>query len=1040
MSPLAAGNRVSEGSGIAAGSADAAAPESVQAAAGISADVRLVPAVLSAWVTAWFVPMLSMRSLIPVAAVALVGALVVGLRGGDRWSRRTGSGSTNGPDERIARTAARSTRIARIAQSEPPDLPSPTAPTASTASTARWPRVLAVLLTGVALAAGPGAVHLALRDGSPLAELVADGGTTPLILEIATTARPVSVGGQAQVVLDADAVGVRTSATDSASGDVGELGDAGDPGDVRAIRGRVLIFAPAATWSDLLPGSVVDVAARPSAARPGDLISAVIFARGPPDRVEAPHGAFAVAGAIRVGLRERADAVLRPDVAGLVRGIVLGDTTGMDPILVEDFRVSGLSHLVAVSGTNCAILIAAVLLPLRRTRIRGHWRAMVAAAALAGFVLIVGPEPSVLRAAAMGAVTLIALAVGRDRQAFPALAAAILVLLAIDPTLARSLGFVLSVVATAGIVAFAPGWTAGLVFRRWPLPLAAATAVTAAAGLCTAPVLLLIAPRVSLVSLPANLLAGPVVAFVTVLGLGAALLAPLWTWPAEVAMRLVDLPTRWMIWVAETAARTPGGTLSWPGGLWGGVALLVTVGALWWLLRRRAWRWLAAGTACGAMLVLIPVQVVAPAWPPPAWLLVACDVGQGDALVVRVGPDSAVLIDLGPDPVALDGCLRRLGVTDLPLIMLTHLHADHIGGLDAAVRGRSVGTVLTSAAPEPAQAWPPLQRALLRAGATLRTAGPGVALRIGERARIDVLGPRVSYRGTRSDANNGSLVALISAGGLRILATGDIEVEAQQDLLRSGDALQADVLKVPHHGSAHTDPDFLAEVDPTVALICVGRDNDYGHPDPGIIAELEVDGAQVHRTDLDGDIAMTRDGDGPVEIVERGVPEVSGLGDRGVPAASVLTERSVAYSGEGGPQLVRQTREQLGDRAVTSEFVRLPGPEVDRLRVTDSAGGGPYGCREVMNLGISRRCCAVFDHESVENSARGPPAERAGRSGRTCGPDEFAVHLCRTRLVTPEQSRTQLRGSRSRAQHCDDPGSGGDAAGSDQWPVRTVPQ
>jgi competence protein ComEC len=276
----------------------------------------------------------------------------------------------------------------------------------------------------------------------------------------------------------------------------------------------------------------------------------------------------------------------------------------------------------------------------------------------------------------------------------------------------------------------------------------------------------------------------------------------------------------------------------------------------------------AAATVLGAM----PVRLVADGWPPSGWLVVACAVGQGDLVVLPVGPGQAVVVDAGPEPAAADRCLRDLGIRSVPLLVISHFHADHVGGVAGVFRGRRVGTVVTTAWPEPAAARSLVEEAAAQHGAPVHRAQPGWSYRVGD-VSLAVLGPRDPLAGTRSDPNNNSLVLRARIGAATVLLPGDAEVEQQRALLaRYGPAgLRADVLKVAHHGSGYQDGAFLDAVDPAVALIPVGAGNDYGHPSPALMDRLRRDGARVLRTDTDGDIAAVRHDSG-LAVVARAPP------------------------------------------------------------------------------------------------------------------------------------------------------------------------
>lgn len=621
-----------------------------------------------------------------------------------------------------------------------------------------------------------------------------------------------------------------------------------------SLSGALLVIAPADGWSGLLPSQRVRAAGRLGPPSRDDLTLAVLSARAGPLSVAPPSTAHTAAGRIRAGLRDAA-AVLPEGPRGLLPGLVVGDVSGMDPGLSDDFKAAGLSHLTAVSGTNVAIVTGAVLLLLRAATVGPRVSALLAGLALVGFVLLARPSPSVLRAAVMGGIALIALASGRPRSALPALGAAVLVLVFVAPPLARDPGFALSVLATAGLVLLGPGWATWLKAHRVPPGAAEALAVPAAATVATAPVVAAISGTVSLVSIPANLLAGPAVAPATVLGVLAAVVSPVSGTAAEWLARLAGLPVGWLVAVGTRAARLPGAVVSWPGGATGAFVLVLVFVVGMVAARRRPVRRAALAVVAGAAVVFVPVRTVAPGWPPAGWLFVACSVGQGDALVVRAGPDSAMVVDAGPDPAAVDGCLRDLDVQAVPLVLLSHLHEDHIAGLAGVLRGRSVGELELGASRDPPGGWQDVAETARRFGVPVRTVAVGERWQVGE-LLVDVIGPGREFHGSRSDPNNSSVVVRVTVAGRTLLLTGDTEIEAQDALVRSGTELRADVLKVPHHGSRYQSPAFLRAVHPSVAIVSVGRDNDYGHPSTTVLHDLDQLGSRTLRTDLSGDVAI----------------------------------------------------------------------------------------------------------------------------------------------------------------------------------------
>jgi competence protein ComEC len=273
--------------------------------------------------------------------------------------------------------------------------------------------------------------------------------------------------------------------------------------------------------------------------------------------------------------------------------------------------------------------------------------------------------------------------------------------------------------------------------------------------------------------------------------------------------------------------------------------------------------------ACAGLLVAVMlVRPPSPGWPPAGWVLAMCDVGQGDGLVLRAGARSAVVVDAGPDPVVIDACLDRLEVTAVPLVVLTHFHADHVDGVAGVLEGRHVGDVEGTSLLDPVGGVREVAAALGREPAP---PSYGVTRTVGDVTLQEVWPrPGASLDGSGESApNNASVVLVAQVRGLRVLLTGDVEPSAQSALRRDLAGLQVDVLKVPHHGSRHQDLDWLTALGARVALVSVGEDNDYGHPAPDVVAALTAAGAQVWRTDLSGDVAVVVR-EGGAGVVARG--------------------------------------------------------------------------------------------------------------------------------------------------------------------------
>ena len=711
--------------------------------------------------------------------------------------------------------------------------------------------VAAGVLLGVVCGGLATAARTAARDAEPLISLARSRSDARVEVTVTDDPRPLRATGSGPVTYIVPARLTRVVAAG-----VGTL----------SLDVRVVVFATEPAWRGLLPSQRVATRARLGPALGGDLTAATVTALDPPESVGPPSWVQRVAGRLRAGL-QAACGPLPDEPGGLLPGLVIGDTSRLDPGLADEFRATGLTHLVAVSGANVAIVLSAVLLVARWCRAPPWLAAVVCAVALAGFVVLARPSPSVVRAAAMGAVGLLALASGGARAAAPALAAAVIAGLLIDPDLAVDAGFVLSVLATWALVLLAPRWRDGLRARGVPRGAAEALAVPAAAQVACAPVVAGLSGAVSLAAVPANLLAIPVVAPATVLGVGSAVLSPLWPVGAEFLAWLASWPAAWLVGLTHVGARLPAASVPWPAGVAGALALAALTVGLVLVGRHPVGRRVVLVAAIGVAVGALPVRLVASGWPPDGAVVVACDVGQGDAVVLPVGRGRAVVVDTGPDPSAVDGCLRRLGVRTVTLLVITHFHADHIGGVAGVARGRRIGAVVLPVFDEPAGG----ERAVrgLLAAVPVTEARPGWTFADGW-IELRHIGPNHPLTGTRSDANNNSLVLRAVSRGISILLPGDAETEEQTALMgEAGGALRADVLKVAHHGSPYQDPDLLDAVDPRVALVSVGAGNRYGHPNLGVLGRLARGGARVLRTDTDGDIAVIVSG-GSLAAVARG--------------------------------------------------------------------------------------------------------------------------------------------------------------------------
>ena len=397
-------------------------------------------------------------------------------------------------------------------------------------------------------------------------------------------------------------------------------------GEARAAAAPVLVIADR-RWLTLALGATVHTSGRFGPSDDSD-VAAVVSARGRPRVIRGPPTVFAGADRIREALRVSVTG--RPaDQAALVPALVVGDDARVSESLATDFRTTGLTHLMAVSGTNLTLMVGFLLLLARWAGVRGRGLTVVAVVGILGFVLVARAEPSVLRAAVMGGVALIGLGGGR-RRGTRALGVAMTVLLLAQPWLALSAGFALSVLATAGILLLAPAWRTA--FARWlPSPIADAVAVPLAAQLACTPVVAAISGEVSLVAVVANLVAAPAVAPATVLGFAGGLCGLVWPTLATLCGWGAGWCVAWIALVARVGADLPTAAIAWPGDRWG-IGLLSGLSALVAVLGPRlvARRWIGLLVAVALVLAVV-LRPPTPGWPPKGWVLAACDVGQGDA-------------------------------------------------------------------------------------------------------------------------------------------------------------------------------------------------------------------------------------------------------------------------------------------------------------------------------------------------------------------------------------------------------------------------
>ncbi len=675
------------------------------------------------------------------------------------------------------------------------------------------------------------------------------------------------------------------------------------------------------------PGTPIEVTAKLKAQPPQDSTAYTANPKllheaersQPEQRLSAKVGA--TAAMLRTALVQHAKGI---PGAELVPGFAVGDTSLVPEQLDDAMIESSLTHLTAVSGSNTGLVIAAVVWCVARLGVGRKLRTLAAACGLLAFVVVVGPDASVQRAAIMATVLLTGAFGGRRSTAFPALGVAVLTLLALDPWQALQAGFSLSVAATCGILLSAAPLDKWLRRRaRLPRVLSLPLAVALAAQLFCGPLVLLLQPGVPAVGVLANVIAAPAAPLGTGIGLIATVLGPISPSLATLAVHVASWPARWVAATAEVCADMPGGRWHWPEG-WPGALLLaacqLTLVAAWALRTgrigllgisrvgpRNPWQFappvpisirsVSAVLTSMSLGVFLVTTVFTPyasrLTAPRDWVIVACDVGQGDAFLVKdpEHPEEVILVDTGDSPESLERCLNLFGVNRISLLVLTHDDRDHVGAL-GSVLGRIDTALISPTLQGEATAQRPVVRLLDSAavpyhlgvaGDRRSTNGTGLDWRI--------LAPQPTNVPT--ERNAASLVLIIQVEDLQLLMLADTGYEEQARLQATAELTGIDVVKIAHHGSRDQDLSLIENAAASWGLVSAGADNGYGHPNEGTLAAFARAGTRTLRTDAHGSVALVLQSDGTL------APWVERPAESGAQSSAESGARSSAESGTG---------------------------------------------------------------------------------------------------------------------------------------------
>ncbi len=685
------------------------------------------------------------------------------------------------------------------------------------------------------------------------------------------------------------------------------------------VNAPVVVMGTSEHLSGLVIGSRVSALVTVRETEPGDQRSFLMYLSVGEIFAEKPSAPVSWVNELRASFSSFAEKLPGPG-GELLPGLAIGDTGLVSQSLDQDMKDSSLSHLTAVSGANCAIVTGLIIGLSGRLGLLRRGRAAAATIALACFVVLVTPDPSVLRAACMSLVVMVSLLTGRPGRGLSALSCAVILLLTIDPWMSRNYGFVLSVLATGGILLITP-IIVRILGRYFPAWIALLLAVPAAAQLACQPVLIMLQPQIPLVGVLANVVAGPAAPIATILGLLACLAMPLAPELGEFIGWLAWWPSSWIGHVAQVSASIPGAQLPWVSGFQGAVLVALAIGCMVFAIwanqpvkqqaskpaplpasgsgdktdisitsargsrklrrqpRRQPRRFVPLALAVSAVVCGLSIGlasgpgIVAYISRPRDWAYAMCDIGQGDALLVNTG-GPIIMVDVGPDPEAAASCLSLMGVDHIDLLVLTHYDLDHVGGL-SGVSDRVSEAIVS---PRTETKDDPTLAELSRAGVNTREGFAGMTGSTGG-ATWRVLNPSfdpITETDTAADidaraqlatqfgSNDRSVILelLLEQPGKKLshaIFLGDLGEEGQRQIMRQPDLAltPVDVVKVAHHGSRDQYPELYRQLSATFALLSVGIDNRYGHPTASNLQTLEECGSVVLRTDLMGAVVLS---------------------------------------------------------------------------------------------------------------------------------------------------------------------------------------
>ena len=560
---------------------------------------------------------------------------------------------------------------------------------------------------------------------------------------------------------------------------------------------------------------------------------------------------------------------MNKESAGLLPGLILGDTRNQSKKLKSDMQISGLTHLTAVSGGNIAILLLAILWVSKKMHLKLRTLFIINLIFLIQFIFLVRAEPSVIRAGLMGLVTLLAVLRGTRRHGINALSIAICISLLLDPFLSNSWGFCLSVFATGGLLILTNP-IINFAFSKFPYlneKFIAAIAVALSAQISTLGLVVGFTGQISIWSVIANLLVAPVIPFITVLGYLALVIVNLNLEISSIINFISGFFTNWIIIIAHFFASQNLNQIQIQKGFISFLSVnLIMIIIYFYLIKSKTYFFLKI---CGSItlvsfmsLFIIGKFFKVSDWPISNAQFVMCDVGQGDGLVVKDSKNNVIVVDVGPDGNLMTNCLKKLKVSKIDVLILTHFHIDHVNGLEEIYSNFPINHVYTTWVNEPEEESLQVQNILGKN--RIKFLISGGSFKIGD-ISIKCLWPMRKKMLIESIANNSSVVVIASIGNASALLTGDVEPPAQKEIRTKWINPNVDLIKIPHHGSKFQDQLFPKWSGARLALISVGDKNTYGHPSKETIKLYENSGIKVIDSATSGSVSIFIDKDDSIK-------------------------------------------------------------------------------------------------------------------------------------------------------------------------------